>query len=154
MHTHRVPSLQDALAEIPDFPQPQGKPYALVPALVLCCGAIMCGDTAHAALAQWGANYGPKWRKKLGLGGARRPTQPTLQRRCKASAAQQVAPAMSNWAQAVVRVGAPAAARVQGLALEGTSRRGAQQPGAGAAHLRSVCSHRLGVVLAQVAVAD
>lgn len=155
MHTRRVPSLRDALAEITDFRQAQGRPYELVPVWLLCCVAVMCGYTSQAAIAAWGSNYGPKWLKRLGIQRQRRPSQPTLQRRFKDVDAAAVERAIRGcWAEAVLQVCRAPEAALEGLALDGKSLRGSPRPGAADAHLLRVLWQRLGVVLKQVAVAD
>lgn len=154
MNTHRVPSLRDALAEIADFRQSQGKRYELASVLLLCCVAIMCGYTSQAAIAQWGANYGRKWLRKLGIQRERGPSQPTLHRLFKRIDAARVEQAISGWAAAVCRVYAAPKNALEGIAMDGKSLRGSQKQGATDAHLLSVLSHRLGVVLKQVAVSD
>ena len=49
MSTLQAPSLRDALADVPDFRQAQGRRYELLPVLLLCCVAVMCGATGFSA---------------------------------------------------------------------------------------------------------
>jgi len=50
MDTPRVPSPRDAVADVPDFRQTQGRRYELLPVLLLCCVAVMCGRTLASSL--------------------------------------------------------------------------------------------------------
>jgi hypothetical protein len=54
--------------------------YELLPVLVLCCVAVMCGACSQAALAEWEHKYGTRWPPRLGIQRRRRPSQPTLHR--------------------------------------------------------------------------
>ena len=86
-----VPSLAQALADIPDFRQAQGRRYELQPVLLLSGVAMMCGCTSQAAIADWAKNYGHHWLDTLGLRRGRGPSQPTRHRLFKMPAASKSA---------------------------------------------------------------
>lgn len=154
MSTWKVPSLRDALADVPDFRQAQGRRYELLPVLLLCCVAVMCGASSQAAIADWGVNYGTRWLSRLGIRRPRGPSQPTLHRIFRGLDCQQLELVVTRWAEKVLRIGRGRGRVLEGLAIDGKTLCGSRQQGAEDAHLLSVLSHRLGIVLAQLSVAD
>lgn len=150
----RLPSLRDALAEVPEFRQAQGRRYDLLPVLLLCCVAVMCGARSQAAIADWGHNYGARWLARLGIRRGRGPSQPTLHRIFKGLDCVRLEQCVTRWAERVLAGCAAPAAALDGLALDGKTLRGSAQQGAAESHLLSALSHRLGVVVAQLGVAD
>lgn len=150
----RLPSLKDALADVPDFRQAQGRRYELLPVLLLCCVAVMCGARSQAAIAEWGQNYGGRWLSRLGLRRGRGPSQPTLHRIFRGLDCARLEQCVTRWAEEVLAACAAPPAVLEGLAIDGKTLRGSAQQGAAESHLVSALSHRLGVVAAQFAVPD
>ncbi len=154
MDTRRVPSLRDALADVPDFRQASGRRYELLPVLLLCGVAVMCGARSQSAIAEWGSNYGARWLARLGMKRRRGPSQPTLHRIFKGLDHESLEHAVSGWVEQVVRAHPAPTAALEGLAIDGKSLRGSAGQGTPQSHLVSTLSHRLGIVMAQLAVAD
>lgn len=154
MNTGKVPSLRDALAEVPEFRQVRGRRYELLPVLLLCCVAVMCGYRSQAAIAQWGTNYGRKWLARLGIRRRRGPSQSTLHRIFKGIDHAQLERVVGQWAEHVLQSCPKLCGALEALAMDGKTLCGSQRQGAEDVHLLSALSHRLGVVMAQVAVAD
>ena len=150
-----VPSLAQALSLLPDFRQAQGKRYDLLPILLLCCVAMMCGCTSQAAIADWGRNYSHHWLWRLGFKRSSAPSQATLHRIFKGLCVETFERLLSDWSQQVVRLihlTAPEplpAAAIDGKLLCGSRKQNAAQP-----HLLAGLSHQLGLVLGQVAVPE
>ena len=149
MDTRNV-SLKEALSEIPEFRQAQGRRYELLSILLLACVAMLCGARSESAIADWGTNYGSKWLRRLGIKRRTSPSQPTIHRIFKQLDAVAVERAISNWAASVLGEPRP----LEGVAIDGKALRGSIKQGALNAYLLSAVSHRLMTVLAQVAVAD
>src|SRR4051812_46670228 len=97
-----VPSLAQALSLIPDFRQPQGRRYELLPILLLACVAVLSGCRSQSAISDWGNNYGSGWLRKLGFKRDRGPSQSTLHRILKGINHLLLERALSDWAQTVV----------------------------------------------------
>ncbi|MET0622160.1 MAG: ISAs1 family transposase [Pyrinomonadaceae bacterium] len=146
----RLPSLRDALADVPDFRQVQGRRHDLLSVLLLCCVAVMCGARSQSAIADWGQNYGARWLSRLGL--RRGPSQPTLHRIFKGLDCERLEQCVTAWVEQALR--ARAAPALDARAIDGKSLRGSSPQGGAACHLVSALSHRLGVVVAQLAVPD
>src|SRR5215213_10108640 len=150
MNTRRVPSLRDALADVPDFRQAQGRRYELLPVLLLSCVAVMCGARSQAAIAEWGQNYGTRWLSRLGIRRRRGPSQPTLHRIFKALDGALFEHCVSGWAEQVLTSCAVKPAELEALSIDGKSLRGSAGQGAPESHLLGAVSQRLGVVVAQL----
>src|SRR5947209_7474039 len=150
----RLPSLKDALADVPDFRQAQGRRYDLLPVLLLCCVAVMCGARSQSAIAEWGQNYGARWLARLGIRRRRGPSQPTLHRIFKGLDCARLEQCVTRWAERALAACAAPAGTLEGLAVDGKTLRGSAGQGAAESHLVSALSHRLGVVMAQLGVTD
>jgi predicted transposase YbfD/YdcC len=155
-----VPSLVTFLAEIPEYRNAQGKRYSLVTLLVYVCVAMLCGRRSQAAIADWGTDYGPAVLAPLGIEGERGPSQATIHRLFKQVSRDKLEEALSRWAEAVLQAHSHDARdhltgpAFEGMAIDGKTLRGSKKQGAHEAHLLSALSHRLQVVLGQVAVDD
>jgi predicted transposase YbfD/YdcC len=150
----RLPSLRDALADVPDFRQAKGRRYDLLPVLLLCCVAVMCGARSQSAIAEWGQNYGARWLSRLGIRRRRGPSQPTLHRIFKGLDCAGLEQCVTGWAERALAACAAPVGALEALALDGKTLRGSAQQGAAESHLLSALSHRLGVVVAQLGVAS
>lgn len=150
-----VPSLAQALSLLPDFRQAKGKRYDLLPILLLCCIAMMCGCTSQSAISDWGRNYSHHWLWRLGFKRASAPSQSTIHRIFKGIDVLRLEAILSDWCQQVfrlIRLITPEqlhGAGIDGKLLCGSSKQKASQP-----HLLAGLTHKLGLVLGQVAVSE
>jgi predicted transposase YbfD/YdcC len=145
--------LIEVLAEIPDFRSNRGKRHALAAILALACSAMLCGSRSYTAIAEWGRNYGVRLMWALGF--TRQPpcaaTLHTVLRRLDRA---EVEAKLGAWAEGLLS-GTPAPEDTEeGIAVDGKTLRGSQKQGAPGVHLLSALTHRLGLTLAQQAVAD
>jgi hypothetical protein len=151
--------LIEALAEVPDFRQAQGKRHPLPAILALSCAATLCGYKSYGAIAQWGKNYGQSLAQSLGFPGGRTPAVGTLHTVLSGLDRTALEQALSGWAECVLahlprEPGTQGAGRLLGIALDGKTLRGSKARGACDAHLLSAVSHGLGLTLFQEAVGD
>src|ERR1044071_921698 len=150
-----VPSLVQALSLLPDFRQPKGKRYDLLPILLLSCVAMMCGCTSQAAISDWGRNYSHHWLWRLGFKRNSAPSQSTLHRIFKGIDVLQLESLLSDWCQQALRaLGFSAPTDLQGASFDGKLLCGSAKQKAAQPHLLAGLSHKLGLVLGQVAVAE
>jgi hypothetical protein len=150
-----VPSLAQALSDIPDFRQAQGRRYELLPILLLACVAVMCGCRSESAIADWGHSYGSTWLHRLGLKHWRAPSQSTLHRAFKGINHLLLERALRRWAQTVLNLWAGSKPdQFEGMSIDGKTLCGSCKQQAKDAHLLSCISQSLGIVLSQVAVSD
>ena len=150
-----VPSLAQALSLLPDFRQPKGKRYDLLPILLLCCIAMMCGCTSQSAISDWGRNYSHHWLYRLGFKRACSPSQPTLHRIFKGIDVARLELLLSDWSQQVFRLlGFTSPTELEGASFDGKLLCGSSKQKAAQPHLLASLSHKLGLVLGQVAVSE
>src|SRR5215208_1549363 len=148
-----VPSLAQALSLLPDFRQPKGRRYDLLPILLLSCIAMMCGCTSQSAIADWGHNYSHHWLWRLGFKRSCAPSQSTLHRIFKGIDAEKLELLLCDWCQQVLRlIGFTTPTDLEGASLDGKLLCGSSKQKAAQPHLLASLSHKLGLVLGQVAV--
>jgi predicted transposase YbfD/YdcC len=145
--------LIEVLTEIPDFRSNQGKRHSLAAILALMCSALLCGYRSYTASAEWGRNYGARLTRALGFT-RQPPCAATLHTVLRQVDREELEAKLGAWAEGLL-AGMPSPQDVEeGIAVDGKTLRGSQQQGAPGAHLLSALAHRLGVTLAQQAVAD
>ncbi|MHB8644349.1 MAG: ISAs1 family transposase [Thermomicrobiales bacterium] len=147
-----VPPLAEVFATIPDFRQSRGKRHPLHAMLMLACVAMLAGARGQSGIADWAKNYGEPWRTRLGFTHAKGPSQSTVQRVFAHLAIADLEARLAQWMQQVVA--ALSTDALDGVAMDGKGLRMSARCGATDAHLLSLFSHRLGVVLGEVAVVD
>lgn len=155
MDRHRVPALVSFLAQVPDCRQRQGQRHPLVALLSLVCVALLSGARSERAIAEWLEYRGEPWRSRLGFTHPDGPSQPTVHRVLVGLDVRAVEAALSRWAHAVMaQLPAPAGAPPDAVAIDGKTLRASARAGAVDTHLLSAVHQRLGIVLAQLGVAD
>jgi hypothetical protein len=136
-------SLFQALEQVPDHRQAQGRRHGLASTLALVVCGMLCGCASLRALAEWGELHRKRIASAFGLTRARTPSYPTLHRVLKGLDVEAFESVLGAWFAAhFVRPGEAVA--VDGKALRGTLR----------SDLPGVCvvaayTHRSGVVIAQ-----
>ncbi len=150
-----VPPLAATFATLPDHRHARGKRHPLVALLLLACVAMLSGARGPSGIAEWAKNHGEPWRTRLGLTHSKGPSQSTLQRLFAHIAVDALEAQLAHWAQQALVALVPAeATTLEGVAMDGKTLRMSARCGATDPHLLALYSHRLGLVLAQMAVAD
>jgi predicted transposase YbfD/YdcC len=145
--------LIEVLAEIPDFRSNQGKRHPLAAILALMCSALLCGYRSYPAMAAWGRNYGACRTRALGFT-RQSPCAATLHTVLRHVDRAELEAKLGAWAEGLLGGRQSPQDVAEGIAVDGKTLRGSQQQGAPGVHLLSALGHRLGVTLAQRAVAD
>lgn len=152
-----VPPLAEVFATIPDFHHARGKRHSLQALLLLACVAMLAGARGQSGIADWAKNYGEPWRTRLGFTHPKGPSQSTVQRVFARIAVETLESQLARWMQQVIAAlttDARDGSALDGAAMDGKTLRMSARCGASDAHLLSLFSHHLGVVLGEVAVAD
>jgi predicted transposase YbfD/YdcC len=113
---------------------------------------MLCGYRSYSAMAEWGRNYGVSFLAALGFKQATAPCVGTLHFVVRHLDAARLEACLAQWANRVLV--AQGGALHEALATDGKTLRGSQKGGAPGAHLLATVSQRLGLTLAQCAVAD
>jgi predicted transposase YbfD/YdcC len=116
---------------------------------------MMCGCTSQAAISDWGRNYSRHWLYRLGFKRACAPSQSTLHRIFKGIDAAKLELLLSDWCQLLFRaIGLTTPSEIEGASFDGKLLCGSSKQKAAQPHLLAALSHKLGLVLGQVAVAE
>lgn len=116
---------------------------------------MMCGCSSQSAIADWGRNYSHHWLWRLGFKGNSAPSQSTLHRIFKGIDVLSLESLLSDWCQHLFRaIGFTAPSGLEGASLDGKLLCGSSKQKAVQPHLLAGLSHKLGLVLGQVAVAE
>lgn len=144
--------LVDVFVEMPDERDRRGRRYSLAAVLALTCAAMLCGYRSYSAIAEWGRNYGQALARQLGFTRGVTPCAATLHSIFRKLDVSEFERRLGCWADAALATSS--AGSGEAIAIDGKTLRGSAKQGAPGAHLLSAVSHRLGLTLAQVALAD
>jgi predicted transposase YbfD/YdcC len=147
--------LRTYLAMISDPRDARGRRHPLEAILCLCCVALMSGCKNPRAIANWWKNrqdLGP-FLQRLGFTRPYGPSKSTLYLVLRQVSVELLEAKLQQWAEENLAALPPAAGELEGEAI-GKTLRGSKKQGAENVHLLSVFSHRLGMTLHQLAVAD
>jgi hypothetical protein len=148
------PSLIEVLATVPDFRRAQGTRHPLRAILGLAVAATLCGYRSYGAIAEWGHLYGADLVAALGFTRPKTPSVGTFHSVFRGLDRAAFEAALAAWAARCLAALPPRPGEPEPLALDGKSLRGSRKQGAIDVHLLSLLSQRLGLTVAQQAVAD
>ena len=145
--------LIEVLVEMPDFRHSRGKRHPLPAMLALACSAMLCGYRSYTAIAEWGRNYGANLAQALGFT-RQPPCAATLHTVLRRVDREVLEAKLGGWAEGLLGETPAAEGQLEAIALDGKTLRGSRKQGTPGAHLLSAFAHRIGLTLAQHAVAD
>ncbi|MGH2346102.1 MAG: ISAs1 family transposase [Chloroflexota bacterium] len=149
------PSLIECIATLPDPRKARGKRHPLGAMVVLAVAATLCGARSYTAMAEWGRLHGAVLSRALGFTREQTPCTATFFQLFRRLDRVALDACLGHWqAQVLAALPAEAGPVVQGMAIDGKTLRGSRKQGAPLTHLLSAVSHRLGLTLGQVAVAE
>lgn len=149
------PSLIECIATLPDPRKARGKRHPLGAMAVLAVAATLCGARSYSAMAEWGRLHGADLSRALGFTRNQTPCTATFFQLFRRLDRVALDACLGRWqAQVLAALPADEGHVVQGVAIDGKTLRGARKQGAPLIHLLSAVSHRLGLTLGQVAVAE
>jgi predicted transposase YbfD/YdcC len=149
------PPLVEYIATLPDPRKARGKRHPLAAMVALAVAATLCGSRSYSAIAEWGRTYGAEIGRALGCTREQTPCAATFHHLFRRLDRQALETCLGRWVrQVLAALPAPDPPPVPGVALDGKSLRGSRKQGAPLTHLLSAVSHRLGLTLGQVAVAE
>ena len=114
---------------------------------------MLCGYRSYTAIAEWGRHYGEPLVQALGFT-HRSPCAATLQTVLRHIDREAVEAKLGAWAEGLLGEAPQTEGGEDAIAIDGKTLRGSQKQGAPGVHLLSALAHRLGLTLAQQAVAD
>lgn len=139
-----VPSLLEALADVPDPRKRRGRRYSLATMLTFSICAMVCGARSLYAIAQWGREQGSaEVRTALGITRASTPSVAALFRVFRDLDRDAFEHALGAWVRAQ---GIPAG---EAIALDGKHLRGIHGEAVPGVHLVAAYAHQTGAVLDQ-----
>lgn len=149
-----VQPLIAVLATVPDPRGARGRRHPLAAMLALACAATLCGARSYSAIAEWGRFAGAELAAALGFTRQTTPCAATFFLLFRRLDWVQFERVLGVWAETVLATTPATEGTLEGIAIDGKTLRGSRKQGAPAVHLLSAVSHRLGLTLAQAAVAD
>lgn len=143
-----VPSLAEALAEVPEPRGAQGLLHPLLPMLQATVFAILCGKQHPTGIAEWvDAHYDAWLRETLGFPQPKRPCNTTFHLFLRALDWQAFEVALTRWIRTVAEA-AGFDLHTEALAVDGKEVRGVRRMSGEALLLVSAFTHETGLTLA------
>jgi DDE_Tnp_1-associated/Transposase DDE domain len=150
-----VRPLIEVLREVPEVRKRHGRRHPLEAILALACAAMLCGYRSYSAIAEWGRIYDPDLVRAFGFTHQPTPCAATFFHVFRRLDRADLEARLGTWAETVLQATEVSAGTgLEAVAIDGKSLRGSRKQGAPAAHLLSAVSHRLGLTLGQMGVAD